>query len=226
MAYPILTDIFRAQVVFQGGSGLGEDVFVNNFYFRNDTLGPFTPGDDYSTIAGVIGDALDDFYTAQTDSDQAVDQFLHGSITGVKYKVYDLGYDVPRYPVVTPEVRAWQPSTLTNAIPGEVALCLSFKSGPGPRQRGRIYLGPMNDAALLGGAWPVRPTIAVQTALGNAAVRMMNDPVGCTWVQVSPTGATSGVINEAWVDNALDTQRSRGVAPTGRLRWDAAGLIT
>lgn len=219
MAYPVITDIFRAQVVMIGTSGMPDDVFVNNWYFRNDNLVDPT----YEDLADAVEAVLNAAYgTANGTATNALAYYISSRVTSVQYKIYDLGIAAPRYPIVPAITASWQGRNAT-VIPQEVAVCLSFRGGPGPRQRGRVYLGPFNEAALNGSG--NRPDEDLIADMGQAAINVMNTSEDVTWVAVSPTGASSVVVTEAWVDNELDTQRSRGLGATERTTWNASGEV-
>ena len=221
MAYPVITDHFRVQVVMQHSSGLPEDVFINNLYFRNDTVGQ-SPANFAAAVAGV----LDTAYGTSLNGSSALKEFIPNSVIAVTYKVYDLGEAPPRYPVTEPIAASWVGEGATK-WPQEVALCLSFKGGPAPKQRGRIYIGPLVSTAVTSTAVDPRPSASILTSMGRMAQHLMEQtPLGAmTWVVVSPTYAETTIVTEAWIDDAWDTQRSRGLAATTRSRWNAAGPV-
>lgn len=215
-----MPDIYRAQVVMQDSSGLPEDVYVNNLYFRNDFV-----GGSQADVANAIASVLDAAYgQANGTSPNPLSVFLSANISSVLYKVYDLGQATPRYPVVEPIEASWTGSPGARIVQ-EAAICLSFKGGPGPSERGRIYLGPLNDAAASQAGNYIRPTTGFIDAALEAAVNIINTSENVTWVVASPTTGGTTVITEAWVDNAMDTVRSRGAASTTRFRADAGGII-
>lgn len=124
MPDPILTDIFKAQVVFQGKSGLPEDVFINNWFFRNDP----PPATVDPSPFGPIKRVLDSFYTGAAANGSRVSNFLSAYVQpNFAYHIYDLGQTPPRTrnrEVAAPLVG--QPAT---TLPTEVAICLSFYAG-------------------------------------------------------------------------------------------------
>jgi hypothetical protein len=222
VAYPIITDIFRAQVVFQGPSGLAEDQYVNNWYFRNDD----SPLIDPATLAGYIASVLDAFYDGTfAPAVSPISDRLWDGVTEVTYKVYDLGQPTPRYPIVEPTPRPWVPDGGGTPLPGEVACCLSYKAGNGARKRGRVYIGPLDGGVVDQAGSNPRVQASFQQQLGLAAVNVLNTSENVTWMQVSPTAGIASEVQEVWVDNSFDTQRSRGASPTSRRRWDASGEI-
>jgi hypothetical protein len=106
-----------------------------------------------------------------------------------------------------------------NFGPREVALCLSFRGAENvPRQRGRIFCGPVN-------AQTERPADAIRTICLSLATGLAN--IGGTNVDwcvfsrasVGPTGGLADAfhpVKQAWVDDEWDTQRSRGLRATTR----------
>lgn len=220
MAYPVLANIYRAQIILHYSTGLPEDVAVNNLYFH-DPSGTLTDEE----VAEDIQFTLDNFFgVLPTGGNFPVKNYIGNTVNTATYKVYDLGQAAPRFPIV-PEIDAnWFPPA-NNRLPLEVACCLSFKSGNLARDKGRIYIGPLSDQANDAGGIP-KPAAGFMDDLARAASEhLMNTPHPIVWVQVSPTYAEWNPVLEGWVDNAYDTQRSRGQAATSRQRYDATGLI-
>lgn len=224
MADPILPDIYRAQVVLPGKSGLPEDVFVNNWYFRNDVvLAPL------GEVTGAIKRVLDSFYTGAAATGSRVSNFLSPYIgVGTVYHIYDLGQAPPRTrhrEVASPLVG--QP---TSTLPTEVALCLSFYAGNNaPRRRGRIYIGPLGGNVLTTstGSLPV-PAPGLLETIADRASNVGRTTENVTWVMVTRGGTkppleppNARVITAGWVDSAWDTQRRRGLKATGRTVFSA-----
>lgn len=119
-------------------------------------------------------------------------------------------------------------SSPSPSMPSEVAVVLSFhgdltgalvevgNTRPRARRHGRVFLGPLNKNAVEEGLLSVvRPAVAFRTAVIDAA-EVLAESAGPVW---SVWSRTDGVIREVrggWVDDAFDTQRRRGVAPTLR----------
>lgn len=220
MADPILTDIFKTQVVFFGNSGLPEDVFVNNWYFRNDT--PLVAPD------GAIKRVLDSFYTGTPATGGQVGSFISSNVASpFEYRIYDLGEPPPRTRRV--QAAAPLPNRTFAPLPAEVALTMSFFAGRNlPRNRGRIYLGPFGVNALAN--VNLRPNVQATLIAGIAdrASNVGRTTENVTWVMVTrggtkapldPPGAK--VITAGWVDDGWDTVRRRGLAPTTRSPFSA-----
>lgn len=212
----VYPEVFRAQVVFQGKSGLPKDRYINTFHFASSDLS--TP--DLGTGGNEIGERLREFYLEQTDTGEAVQNFLSGYIeTEFQVRVYDLGTPSP------PAREAWVTyHDLTAprggaALPFEVAVVASFFAERNlPRNRGRIFLGPLNQAVLSEDNDVPMVTPIFRQTLAAAMLRLTNEGVGDSfrWSVLSPTDNEAKVITEGWVDNDFDTIRAR--TPTASSR--------
>jgi hypothetical protein len=197
------------QVALAHDSALPEDVTVNTFAFYTETA------KDAVAAASIVGQ-LNTFY-------QAFDNFLSSLLSGVGVvKFYDRADVKPRVP--------WFLGALSlepgpTALPGEVALVLSFRaaavSGSSPaRRRGRVFLGPLAINTM--DAATGRPLNSVLNEIASAASSLRaagaSDPAW-TWQVWSEMDNVGREINNGYVDNAFDTQRSRGNDPTARINW-------
>lgn len=219
MADPILVDFYRVQTILHGVSGLPEDVYVNSWCFRNDTV-----GGSPETFATLIGERMRDFFDlAPAGNPNPPRTFLSGhTLTNqLTVKTYDLGQAPPR----TPMERNYTLGLMSEVqpFPSEVALCLSFFAERNlPRSRGRIYFGPMSIAAGTDVTeTESRPIAALRSILAFAGEELMNNTTGATWHVLSQADAIAKEITGGWVDDAFDTQRRRGEAPSSRTLWGA-----
>lgn len=222
-----------AQVRLARTSGLPEDVVVNTFHF----LTASDPVD--GTDAALITTRIENFYKVAGDATvNAVQTYLSNVLatSGHEIRVYDMGLPEPRTPIRTLAMSLTPGSA---ALPSEVALCVSYRrpliSGVDPaRRRGRIFVGPLSTAAAgATSAGDVRPIAAFQNSLAFAAQDLATPTTGSpAWsVYSAPAAAYTGkdgqpipanpgdldAIVTVWVDNAFDTQRRRGAAPTSRV---------
>ena len=127
------------------------------------------------------------------------------------------------------------PSTFTgsttNALPNEVALCLTFKCDPygGHRRQSfynRVYLGPLavtTNASLVSNA-PGRPTQTFRDDILEAYQLLQDDldiigVDGARHAVYSTTHDSSGLVTSVWVDDAWDTVRRREVDATVKDFW-------
>ena len=212
-------DFFMASLAFQGPSGLPEDQFVNTFVFRNDNVF------DRDGMLDAVETALTNFFAdpAAGTGDQLVD-YMPNRIEAPTCKLFDLGDAPPRVPVER-QFTGISPNGAATPYPREVAICASYHNGgPGPRNRGRIFWGPLvtsvgveeSDSDL------VRPGSATQGRLIDRMNDMATNPsLECTWVLWSRANNAMHNIVGGWVEDAYDTQRARGTAPTSRTTWGA-----
>lgn len=202
---------------------------------NNDTLQPVdqvtntwhfqTPG-AVADAGTAILDNLDAFYTA-------ISTYLSVNLTGTgDIKIYDLEDPEPRAPVFEGDMTF---GAGTNGMPNEVSVCLSYQapivSGTNQaRRRGRLFIGPLATTAQATGTGDMRVASGFRTALVTAAEALMDDTTlpGLVWSVFSPTTAgtppwSAGTLGDSfftvtngWVNDAFDTMRSRGLAPTTR----------
>ena len=201
------------QVIFQGDSGLAEDRYVNTFHFEG-------AGSDYDNVR----DMLFDLYSQVNPFGQAISTHMTSQL-GLNPRVvaYDLSDTKPRVPVYEADL-----GVLTygagEPLPYEVALCLSFEaaklSGVSQRRRrNRVYIGPFRESENGGDG---RPTLQMREDFVYAATQMLNASdasVSWNWVVYSPTDDDWALVDHIWVDDAWDTQRRRGNAPSVRESW-------
>lgn len=208
--------IIRAQVRLHHSSALPEDDAINTFHFQSEVAGR-SVSDDWTAI-----------YNALTAFYGSIDTYLSRELSGQPtVTIYDLSDAEPRVPTLELNMTGVSFPASDNALPEEVALCLSFQgvavSGePQARRRGRVFLGPINGSA---NTVDGRPTTSFLNAVATAA-GVLVDISGPSWVVYSRTDdPTPGVdsvaplVNNGWIDNSFDTQRRRGQAPTARTTW-------
>jgi hypothetical protein len=201
----------RAQVTFDHDSGLPEDVTVNTFHFFSDTSADFPN----------IVDLLTDFYTVPgAPSTDSVSSWFSAALAGTAtIDIYDLADPEPRVPVHT-DTFTFSPGG--DRLPSEVAYVISWAADPESgtipaRRRGRTFLGPLSLEGHNGGTG--RPHDAMRLSIARAGrdlIAAADASIEWDFVVFSPTGNSHAVITNGWIDNAFDTQRRRGLAPTDR----------
>jgi len=148
-------------------------------------------------------------------------------LANTRWKGYDLNDPQPRAPRYD-TTAALTPSVPANSVcTPETAVCLSFQgtqtSGiPQARRRGRIFLGGL-AAPITPGTTTIFPLVAsaatatVTTAASALKTGLTAD--GWTWSVYSRTDDAMVTVDNGWIDNAPDTQRRRGQAPSLRTLW-------
>jgi hypothetical protein len=183
------------QVRLKGLSALPEDVYENVLFFEVNA--PDTVEGNCDEIAAAY-DALS----------------FTGGWNQLEIRVYELAGGQPTFQKTYAIASV---STLTG--PGEVAVCLSYAANDdpglvGPRRRGRIYIGPI----AFNWVQDPRPAPVLRQNLlvFGQALASVGSAANTTWLMYSRTDLVTAKIESIWVDDAWDTQRRRGLAPTLR----------
>lgn len=214
--------IVRAQVAIQKTSLNPEDAVVNTWHFK-------VPAPQTTNYNPIIL-ALQDFYTAISIrmSTMVATAAVH------RVKFYDLTDPEPRQPL-DETTMDFGTTRGTNALPDEVAICLSYHAQPqsgvaAARRRGRVFLGPWGTSVVTTTTPVAMVHSDTRDMIAAAASQFLADITATgdgTWVLYSPTtaGANEGVDSAGFnvigghIDNAFDTIRSRGVDSTVRTYW-------
>lgn len=199
-----------AQVSIPYRTTLPEDVAVNTWSFRI--------ADDTETELAQVGAFLQTFYEAISNRLSPV-----LDLTQTRGRFYNRADPEPRSPLIDAIFNLGVDNT-GGVFPEEVAAVLSFRgvleSGqPAARRRGRVFLGPLSDAVLTGGD-------ANRSVFSTTFVTQVLNAYEAAWAELTTAGnahvvwsTTDGEehpVVQAWMDNALDTQRRRGVRATAR----------
>jgi len=195
-------------------SGVPADASVNTWHFDMPATGP-TDVDDVHVKLRAFYDGILGLYGSGVAQN------------GLKSKWYNLGDAKPRVPFAE---KTWNWPTGPSGAWGanELAICLSFQgarvSGLNQaRRRGRIYIGPVDNAHYDQGRIQ---SSAVTTLVAAATTFLTASKNSTTWKWVvhsvkNAEGVPGGGdfdadVTDGWVDNAVDIQRRRGLAPTTR----------
>lgn len=212
----------RAMAVFQGGSGLPEDRFINVFHFT----GGGVAASDMAAAAARVAEFYD---SVPAGASTAVGGFLSPYIQrAFEVRVYDLDTPKPRVPTIG--TYTLPASVNPSGMPEEVALCVSYTAAPPitKRRRGRIYIGPLNQSAAVFVPASTtdfsHPGEEFTNTCAFAAAFLAQDGT-VDWVIRSSLPTENFVrIAAGYVDNAFDTQRRRGPDPTTRTPWSPIGV--
>jgi hypothetical protein len=201
---------------------LGADIVTNTFHFRTTTGNPFV-GNNPANVA----EALRRFYDVVPPSGTAkVSSFMSGlNATPATARFYQLIPGLPDGPPYATEAIVINWGAGTTTYPEEAAACLSYRKVPQPggqirNERGRIFLGPLNSSAAQIIANRVRISGTFRTSATSAGARLQTEiraiGLNVDWIVWSPTTQQEHVIEEVYMDDAFDTIRSRGPAPSAR----------
>lgn len=202
--------IVRCQLAFPSVGADTEDTVVNTWHFDVDD----------ATVAGVVNAqaALDTFYTAIKAYLSPLQDWLGG-----RAKWYALNDPEPRAPFAEGTFIVSGAVAAGTCAP-ELAICLSFQgirvSGSSQaRRRGRVFLGPLGNNAVSTTSGFIAS--AAQTSIQTAAQALLTASGLSDWVWIvwSKTSASQVVVDNGWIDNAVDVQRRRGVDSSSRLTF-------
>lgn len=221
--------VIRVQAEIPFDSGQATDVAVNSWWFHQDPITGFP--DDVDNVF----DMVSNFYTVQAPDAIAPLAQQYSSVCGNELilTAYNMEDSTPRVPILTRTV-VFQAGA--QGLPNEVALCMSFQGDPvsGERQaqrRGRVFLGPLDNkaATVTDAGLPGSILMDIILRAGKQLILESNASGNWSWGVDSPTRRGNPALPESftaiesgWVDNAFDTQRSRGPAPTVRSPFDSA----
>jgi len=209
------TNVNVSVMRWSSSSGLVDDQMVNTMHWYAE--------DDNETVGDNIRDLIVDFYDLEFDGDRVGNWLTSQSLTGdYVLEIYRLSDNKPRVPWYTASGNVDFDSA--PALPAEVALCLSFQaekvSGePQARKRNRIYLGGFKSSANVNGR-PANELIQVMLFSAEEMLQAATNSISVNWIVWSTAANTWHLVESGWVDNAWDSQRRRGLAPTQRGLWD------
>lgn len=199
-----MADFKRIQIIAAPPNALMRDKVVNTIYLRKSGVAdPFADDNLFNDLGAIM----------------ATKGSLYAGCSSYELRMYDME-DAPGPPE---KIKTGAMTQVTLQSPREVALCLSFRGALNvPRQRGRIFLGPLN-------ATSERPAVATRNLVLQFATDLAN--LGGTdvdWCVYSPTSRLEGAslgdsfhpVKHAWVDDEWDTVRSRGLRATTRTTAD------
>lgn len=214
---------YLLQVAIPYFTRLPNDVVVNTFHF--DWAGGGAPTlTNFNTLLSDINAFYSTIFPATGGN------LINGSlvVTATSFKLFNLTDPEPRVPTFSTTATLGAQTDPLYSTPLEVALCLSYYATPisGVNQasrRGRLYIGPFGDLLSISGSPTAftAPSTATITAFTTAAHNLKTSTTADSWIWVvySRKLNSSAAIVGGWVDNAWDTQRRRGNAPTVRSLW-------
>lgn len=232
--------LVAARVEFESVTGLPEDRFVNSLNFRWD--GPTAPSEAELLE---LGELIEDVYNLDTTAGGTLAGRMSREVSraadAAEVKLYtaDALGDLLGSPSAIHTFTLGAAGAGTQSLPGEVALVASIYADmtdvpqevgdtrPAARRRGRFYWGPLNTGVLLRAAdesgvqrpfgTAVAELVEAIDRLGEASKNVMSLNAGLFLSVYSPTDQALRNAIHVHVDDAFDTVRRRGAAPTTRV---------
>jgi hypothetical protein len=157
---------YIAQVSFQDVSNLSKDRFTNTWHFSGD-------GTNNATDALEIIQRVADFYIGHATSEAPMADWLAHDLTSTATVTVYLESDPTPRPEVAQGTFTLPTPAGSGDLPESACVVLSYYSVRNePRQRGRIYVGPLNLGAIEQDVNP-RPLALFLTVLSHAAERLL-----------------------------------------------------
>lgn len=197
-----MPEVYKITVEGFVNSLLPRDRVVNVLHFRHSLGGLFAT--DLDSFCGNVLDAYRDKWFGATAN------------FGRTARAYKTEGPPPHDPLAVRSA-----GTLTSVaspnIPPELAVCLSFRGGLRPHQRGRIFLAPQLSMSFRDTA-SNKPSDALRTAALDLATALgaAGGP-DWTWGVLSRVKGDFTPVDTAWVDDDWDIQRRRGPRTTNRM---------
>jgi hypothetical protein len=208
---------------------------VNSFAFSNNDVDV----DEAALVA--MQTALGDFYNGvDSGSSRSLAMFISPAISRTiapTMKTYNLDGNLDGTAHGSPiDERSLpllsDPTSGQIALPSEVAVAITWRanygadaefspnSRPRARDRGRVFIGPLNAGMITGDPLTAAASMAATTmgTFGHAGARLMNAS-GPDLVVWSRKNAGVKLVTSVQVDNAFDTQRRRGEKASSRLTY-------
>lgn len=224
----VVVPTYRVAVTLHKKSGIPADSSMNVWHFIAPSGAPTTP--QFGDMMNIIKDFYDNlsFELSSTHAGGATPIFIEFTKLTAEKPAAGSGLGPP---IINGAV-AWQTVPAQNGYPAEVCTCVSLDgtttsdseggtTGPHPaaRKRNRKYIGPLATGVGAPDATTneVRPTVTWRTQLAQAVLDILITKAltkGWSLVGFSPKNWQTFPVHNVWVDNAFDTQRRRGEAPS------------
>lgn len=191
-----MSELARVQVFYKPAADVPSDGFSNTLYWR---FGDIIGGGNYQELAEDVRDV----YNANVLG-----------WGGMTYDIRAYNNADPKHSPPKARITGTFTGTTPDLGPREVALCLSYRTDPPytSSRRGRIYTGPWAKQNC--DERPRETLRAAVIAMGEDFASIGGEDI--SWRLYSPTTDEDHHIRHIWVDDAWDTVRGRGQAPTTR----------
>lgn len=229
--------IIRSTIVLQSVDSVPRDAAVNVLHWQ-------TAATDFTATITDIYDEIVGFYAVpQVDDggdlidDSALALYLSPTVSRGTDDILIRFAQVLDPDNVTPYVQASfsLPAPLAGEpAPNECAACFTFWGTPAlavpiRRRRGRMYFGPLNYSAIgtrdvAGVDYPsLNSEFREYAARAMKRLSFASDRIDASWSVYSRADDTTYEINHGYIDNELDTVRSRGLDANVRTPFENPG---
>lgn len=214
---------YEIQVSIPYFTNIPEDVVTNVLHFAH--TGSVPGSSDFAMLGELMAAFYADLFPT-SDTFNGMAAWMRPALT--RMKIYDLDDAIPRAPKYNAVVALPVRQETSTALAPETSICLSLRatpiSGIAPAsQRGRIFLGGLGDECVTAGNTGAfsKPYLGFVTNCVVAADNLLSNSAdaGWTWEILSRKLGVGFAVVGGFIDNALDTQRRRGNAPTSRTLW-------
>lgn len=212
--------ICQVQVTQKYFTNVPEDVITNTWHFDHPVGAPNTT--DFVNLKNRLTTFYNNAHSPTAGGQWA--PWINLALGTIK--IYDVADPQPRAPKYTSamSLTAGTNQVASSATPPETAICLSYQADvvsgvPQARRRGRIFLGGWGGPNANGtsSAFPIISAALCSQICSCAAALLAGVAAdGWIWIVHSGTVAGNSIVSNGWVDNATDTQRRRGQAPSLR----------
>lgn len=206
---------------------------INTFAFSSGTHGP-------AAMATRIVDLLTDFYNVNHDNHALcywINETVDRGTDECEITMVDVTGTLNGVGIPSPfamDTFTLGPSQEGNPLPDECCVCCSFHgsltgllehsggTSPKSRRRGRIFLGPLVQAAV-GDSGPTDADVTVSLIEdSNAAMEDLMTSSSAeflAWCVWSRAAAAMFPVVGGWTDNEFDTLRKRGLRVSAKTTW-------
>ena len=206
--------LYVFQWIWEASSQLPQDAYVNSWHFRST---PFI-AQDFDNVR----DLLVDFYdVASGNQPHALTYFTSNNTLSGNYTIKAYWLEDPKPRAVAYETYGAVNVNTQGTLPTENAAVFSFQaaqeSGESQkRRRNRIYFGPLGANAVDNYSHLDNDLVASMLFAGRQLKEASDQAATWSWVMYSPSDDAAYPVDNGWVDNAVDTQRRRGLPSTQR----------
>lgn len=153
-------------------------------------------------------------------------EWLSNSLATFATKIYRVGAPQGTPPIASTAGNVPGARNNVNDLPGDIAVCLSFKDeavgvSADPQGMGRMFIGPFNTSAIDGSNRPGLVAQDMINVMRDAAKDLYDEwtLLGIEWGVYSRVGGVLHPVVSGWVDREPDYMGKRGLRTKVRTSW-------